>query len=181
MRFTRRALLGTAATTVAVAGCLSDEEDGGGDGTTPAETTDGGNGTIDGGDETTDEAETTDASNPTVQVRSHEELGDVLVGPEGMTLYNFDRDEQGAGESTCYDGCAESWPPLTVGGEPTVGDDVTAEITTFEREDGSTQVAANGWPLYYFAPDERPGDANGQGANDVWWVLRPDGSPVRGA
>ncbi|MFC6731773.1 hypothetical protein [Haladaptatus sp. GCM10025893] len=45
--------------------------------------------------------------------------------------------------------------------------------------EGSTQVAAAGWPLYYFAPDENPGDANGQGVNDVWWVLRPDGTPVR--
>jgi len=59
-----------------------------------------------------------------------------------------------------------------------VGDGVSAELTTFEREDGSTQVAADGWPLYYFAPDEAPGDAKGQGVNDVWWVLAPDGTPV---
>ncbi|MFW5939611.1 MAG: hypothetical protein ACOCSD_00345 [Halolamina sp.] len=37
-----------------------------------------------------------------------------------------------------------------------------------------------GLPLYTFAADEQPGDANGQGANDVWWVLGPDGSVRRG-
>jgi len=56
---------------------------------------------------------------------------------------------------------------------------VTAELTTYEREDGQTQVAANGWPLYYFANDETPGDTNGQGVGDVWWVLDPAGMPIR--
>ncbi len=176
MRWTRRALLGTAATTVAVAGCLGDDDE-----------TDSGDDETDGGDETTERGpyargtddETTDSSNATVAVRAHEELGDVLVGPDGMTLYNFDQDTQGAGESTCYDGCAESWPPLTVESDPSPGNGVTAALTTFERDDGSTQVSANGWPLYYFAPDEEPGDANGHGANDVWWALRPDGSLVK--
>lgn len=115
----------------------------------------------------------------TVQVRSHPEHGDVLVGPEGLTLYMFDSDTQGAGESTCYDGCAEAWPPLTVDGDPTRGDGVTTDLSTFGRESGDSQVAAGGWPLYYFDSDEEPGDANGQGVNDVWWVLAPDGTPLR--
>lgn len=38
---------------------------------------------------------------------------------------------------------------------------------------------AGGWPLYYFTPDKQVGDAMGQGVNDVWWVLSPDGSPIR--
>ncbi|WP_206674353.1 MULTISPECIES: COG4315 family predicted lipoprotein [Halolamina] len=124
---------------------------------------------------------TTETESPTatVQVRSHPELGGVLVGPEGMTLYAFDQDTQGSGESTCSGGCLENWPALTVDGEPSAGRDVTAALSTFERDDGTTQVAANGWPLYYFTPDEEPGDATGQGASDAWWVLRPDGSPVR--
>lgn len=118
-------------------------------------------------------------SSATVEARSHPDHGEVLVGPEGMTLYMFDNDSQGAGESTCYDSCPESWPPLTVEGEPVAGGEVTAELSTFEREDGGRQVAAAGWPLYYYAADEEPGDATGQGAGGVWWVLRPDGTPVR--
>lgn len=116
---------------------------------------------------------------PTVWTRTHPDLGDVLMGADGLTLYMFDKDTRGAGASACSGGCAESWPPLTVAGEPTVADDVEAEITTFEREDGSMQVAANGWPLYYFASDSKPSHAKGQAVADVWWVLGPDGSPKR--
>jgi predicted lipoprotein with Yx(FWY)xxD motif len=116
----------------------------------------------------------------TIDVRSHDEHGDILVDGDGRTLYMFDRDEQDAEASACTSsGCLNAWPPVTTGLEPTVGDAVTAQVTTFARDDARRQVAANGWPLYYFRNDESPGDASGQGANDVWWVLGPDGVPIR--
>jgi len=115
----------------------------------------------------------------TVRVHEHPDLGEILVGPDGRTLYMFDRDTRGSGSSTCSGDCAGAWPPLTVDGDPIAGDGVTATLTTFEREGGGTQVAANGWPLYYFADDGTAGDANGQGAGDVWWVLGPGGAPKR--
>jgi predicted lipoprotein with Yx(FWY)xxD motif len=140
--------------------------------------TDTGTGTEQPTDEGT-ETPTTGTMAATVSVGSHPDLGSVLVDSAGMTLYMFDQDTKGAGSSTCSGGCAESWPPLTVEGEPMAGDDVTAALTTFERGGDEMQVAAGGWPLYYFAGDEEPGDANGQGVNEVWWVLRPDGTPVK--
>ena len=115
----------------------------------------------------------------TVQVMSHDEHGDILVGPDEMALYNFDKDTNSAGASACYDGCAEAWPPLTVEDSPTKGDDVAAELSTFERDGGATQVVAAGWPLYHFQSNEEPGDVNGQGVNDVWWLLRPDGTLIK--
>ncbi|WP_435344278.1 COG4315 family predicted lipoprotein [Haloarchaeobius sp. HRN-SO-5] len=188
---TRRTLLGataTAATTLTLAGCLGGDDDT--EATTPpdgAAATDEPTDTATATDTETTTGETdadgtattTDEGAVTVQVRSHPDLGNVLVGPDGLTLYMFDNDEQGAGASTCTGDCAGAWPPLTVDGTPTAGDDVTATLSTFEREDGTTQVAANGWPLYYFSSDAAPGDAAGQGVNDVWWVLSPDGAPVR--
>ena len=116
----------------------------------------------------------------TVTVSDHPEHGDILTDGDGWTLYMFEEDTQDAGESACHDECAEQWPPLILldEDEPTAGEDVTAELTTFEREDGQTQVAANGWPLYYYVEDEEAGDATGQGFNDVWWVLDPEGTPV---
>ncbi len=36
----------------------------------------------------------------------------VLVGPNKMTLYTFDRDSAGSGKSVCNGPCATNWPPL---------------------------------------------------------------------
>jgi predicted lipoprotein with Yx(FWY)xxD motif len=174
----RRTVLG-AAVAVGFAGCLGDDE-GDGNGGMDDETESPTATETPSDDETTTETSTDDGT-ATVQVRSHDELGDVLVGPEEMTLYMFDQDTKGEGASACYDDCADAWPPLTVDDSPTAGDGVTAGLTTFEREDGSTQVSVDGWPLYYFVNDEESGDANGQGVNDVWWVLDSDGSPMREA
>lgn len=102
-------------------------------------------------------------------------LGPILVDGEGATLYLFVPD--GQGESVCYDECAANWPPLV--GEIEAGDGVDASLLgTAGRTDGTTQVTYNGWPLYYFAGDASPGDTNGQGLNDVWYVLDPAGDAV---
>lgn len=165
---TRRRYLASAAGAIALAGCQGSTDDSG----TPED---------DQNDDSTNGATPGDGGGaaPPVQVSDHPEHGEILVDAEGMTLYMFDSDSQGSGESTCTGGCLDAWPPLAVDGEAAAGDGVTAELTTFEREDGDSQVAANGWPLYYYATDAEPGDVEGQGANDVWWVLGPDGEPIR--
>ena len=67
---------------------------------------------------------------------------------------------------------------LTVGA-PEAGSGVTGELLgTTERQDGSTQVTYDDRPLYYFAFDERPGDATGQNSGGVWFVLSPAGDAV---
>ena len=106
------------------------------------------------------------------------DLGDVLVDDAGLTLYMFDPDEQGP--STCYDDCERNWPPLLTDGEPAAADGAEDGLLgTTERDDGSTQVTYDDWPLYYWAADNEPGDTHGQGVQDVWWVLEADGTPVR--
>jgi len=208
MRPTRRAVLAATVSSIALAGCSGDGDetpepgdgdDGGdseGDGSgsdgedatptrSPTVTESPAATTADSGESPTattadsEESPTATAAGATVQVRSHPDLGDILVDSAERTLYMFDSDTQGEGASTCSGGCADAWPPLTVDGEPAARADVTAELTTFEREEGSMQVAANGWPLYYYASDTEPGAATGQGASDVWWVLDPAGRPVR--
>lgn len=100
--------------------------------------------------------------------------GEGAVGTEGQA----DGSGRGSGVSTCYDMCAESWPPLLVEGEPTAGEGVAAELLgTTEREDGSSQVTYNGWPLYYFARDV-PGSATGQGAGGSWYLVSPEGHAI---
>jgi predicted lipoprotein with Yx(FWY)xxD motif len=115
----------------------------------------------------------------TITVGSHPTLGDILTDGEGRTLYLLTADP--AGQSVCTGDCAEAWPPLTVESEDAVEADPAVEATleTIEREDGTLQVAADGTPLYYWVNDEEPGDATGQEVNNVWFVLRPDASPVK--
>jgi predicted lipoprotein with Yx(FWY)xxD motif len=109
----------------------------------------------------------------TIMLGGNDELGEFLVGANGMTLYLFTRDEPGI--SNCYDGCAAAWPPLLVadGEIPTVGEGATGELGVIEREDGTLQVTYNALPLYYWASDVEPGDATGHGVNDVWYVVDP--------
>jgi predicted lipoprotein with Yx(FWY)xxD motif len=168
MRSTRRAFLASTVAATALAGCTG----GSGDATDEPTGTDGTSTTSP--DESTDEP-----GEPTVRASSHPELGEILVGANGMTLYMFESDTKGAESSTCYDGCASAWPPLTVEETPTAGDGVSAALGTFDRETGETQVTAGGWPLYYYSPDENPGDATGQGVGGVWWVVAPDGTPKK--
>jgi predicted lipoprotein with Yx(FWY)xxD motif len=106
------------------------------------------------------------------------DLGTILVDAQGLTLYMFGADQNGT--STCYDDCAATWPALTVDGKPKAGADVDASLlSTTERDDGTTQVTYAGLPLYHFASDSAPGDTKGQGIGDIWFVVSPEGDPIR--
>jgi predicted lipoprotein with Yx(FWY)xxD motif len=100
-------------------------------------------------------------------------IGTWLTGVDGLTLYTFTPDSANA--STCVDDCATAWPPFTIEADDTLesGDGVDGELTTFERPDGTLQVAYDGAPLYYFASDTAPGDTNGQGLGDKWFAAEP--------
>lgn len=105
------------------------------------------------------------------------DLGSILVDADGNTLYMFVPDE--GGDPTCYEECAANWPPLEATGDPTVGPELDGSLlNTVERTDGATQVTYNDLPLYLFSGDEAAGDTNGQGLDDVWWVVSPEGEPV---
>lgn len=47
-----------------------------------------------------------------------------------------------------------------------------------DPEDGSLQATYNGWPLYYFYLDFKPGDVKGQGSQDAWYVISPAGAMI---
>jgi len=112
-----------------------------------------------------------------VHLGESDTYGPHLVDGDGMSLYLFLRDEDG--DSACYDQCAEAWPPLFGHGDTVSGEGIYAELlATTERNDGRLQVTYAGWPLYYFAADGEAGDTNGQGVNDVWFLIGPDGDPI---
>jgi predicted lipoprotein with Yx(FWY)xxD motif len=118
------------------------------------------------------------AAGATVELATSE-LGEILVDSAGMTLYGFTPDEP-TGEPTCYDQCAAAWPALIVDDDFTVGDGLDmADFSTATRTDGGTQLKLGIYPLYYFANDEAPGDTNGQGLNEIWFVIGADGELIR--
>ena len=120
--------------------------------------------------------ESPSAAAPATVELAESDLGSILVGADGMTLYLFEADTDGT--STCYDECADTWPAL-VDDAPSAGDGLDAALLdTTERDDGELQVTYAGHPLYYYAPDEAPGDTMGQEVGDVWYVVDADGSAV---
>lgn len=158
------------------AGCSDDDGDEDTSDTTAAESTD----TTAASDDTTDTtAATSDsiaAADPgTVQVAEVGDLGPILVDADGMTLYRFTSDAQGT--SNCNDACAEGWPPYEAE-EAVAGEGVTGEVAVITRNDGTTQVTINGWPLYTFGADAAPGEANGQGTGGSWFVVGADGNTI---
>ncbi len=117
---------------------------------------------------------------PTVQIAQAGDLGAILTGSNGLTLYVFDRDE--ANVSNCNDRCAETWPPLVLEeGDPAAPPDLSGVLTAFSRADGRRQVAYNERPLYYFANDTQPGDSRGDGVGGVWHVARPESAAAPSA
>ena len=105
------------------------------------------------------------AAGAVVKTASSSSLGGtILVDAQGMTLYHLSGEQNGKFICTSS-ACVGVWHPLTVaaGNTPTGA----SSLATVKRPDGSVQVTYKGTPLYTFAQDKSPGQANGQGVKDV--------------
>ena len=91
--------------------------------------------------------------------------GGMMVDPQGMTLYTFDKDS--GGKSMCNDDCAKNWPPLMAPADAKAD----GKWTAIKRDDGKMQWAYDGKPLYTFIKDEKPGEMKGDKMKDVWHVV----------
>lgn len=156
-----RARIGALAAPILLLALAACSSDGGGDGY---------------GGQTQPPASDTPAATTTVKV-ADSELGRILVDGSGQTLYAFTKDK--AQSSNCDEKCIAVWPALTstetVAGE---GAD-TALIGHTDPTEGPQQATYNQWPLYYYVGDKVPGDVNGQGIDDEWFVLAPDGKLIK--
>ena len=112
------------------------------------------------------------ADQPTVFVRTAPGLGQILTDPDGKTLYLFTKDTE-ANKSVCEGDCLANWPAFTADEPLSLPGGIDGELTSFDRGDGTMQVAYNGMPLYYFVADVNVGDTTGQGVGDVWYVVNP--------
>jgi predicted lipoprotein with Yx(FWY)xxD motif len=160
---------------VAIAGCGGGGSTAEGSGETESASSGGGY----GGESSTASAgsEAGSSAGTVVSLGSAPTFGLVLVSSEGLTIYDFHKDR--GKTSSCYGACARDWPPLLTEGKPQVGNGAKASLLgTTERRDGTTQVTYAGHPLYTFAEDKKPGEANG---NDVsafgaeWYALEGNG------
>jgi len=93
----------------------------------------------------------------------------VLTGPNGMTLYTFDRDVAGSGKSVCNGPCATNWPPLMAAD----ADKASGDYAVVTRDDGKKQWSYKGKPLYFWSKDAKPGDRTGDGFNKIWQLAKP--------
>jgi predicted lipoprotein with Yx(FWY)xxD motif len=115
-------------------------------------------------------------------VASAPKVGPVLVDAKGFTVYDFHKDKGTV--SSCYGACEGVWPPVLTEGDPTAGEGASAsQLGTTKRKDGTTQVTYAGHPLYTYAADRKPGEANGNDFSSYgaqWYALKANGEEAGG-
>lgn len=116
-----------------------------------------------------------------VETRERQPYGRYLTDGDGRAVYMFTADAKGS--TTCYERCADAWPPLLTAEKPLAGPQVTKDMLgTLKRKDGRVQVTYNGLPLYYYTKDKGPSVATGQDVKDSggeWYLMSPDGKPIK--
>jgi predicted lipoprotein with Yx(FWY)xxD motif len=175
--------------TMAIAGC-----GGGGDSSSTGGAYGGKSGSASGGESTAASSESSESggaysySAPAngeaeesgaayVALGSVPQLGQILVDSKGFVLYDFHKDK--GTTSSCYGACEQGWPPLLTKGAPQPSNGASgSQLGTTKRKDGTMQVTYAGHPLYTFAGDTKPGEANGNDTSAFgaqWYALQGNG------
>jgi predicted lipoprotein with Yx(FWY)xxD motif len=116
------------------------------------------------------------ASGSTVSVeKASGGLKDHLVGPNGHTLYLFEKDT--GTTSACTGACSATWPALTASSAPTGGTGVDATKLSTATGQVANQVVYNGHLLYYFGGDSAAGQANGKSIPN-WYLVDANGNSI---
>ena len=95
-----------------------------------------------------------------------DESSPYLTNGAGRTLYIFENDTAGEEpESACMGGCVDAWPAWAAPSPWVIPS--TLDVETFgafsnENPDPAVnQATFQGWPLYFFATDDEPGEVAG--------------------
>ncbi|MFC5905312.1 hypothetical protein [Streptomyces zhihengii] len=106
-------------------------------------------------------------------------MGQILVDGSGRALYGFTKDEPES-QSACDADCIAVWPALTSSADVAAGNGLdAAKLGEIKFTEGAEQVTYGDWPLYYYVGDTSPGDVNGQGLDDEWFVIGVDGKLIK--
>jgi predicted lipoprotein with Yx(FWY)xxD motif len=114
------------------------------------------------------------ASSATVSTKTSD-VGTILAGAGGKTLYLFEADKNG--KPTCSGDCAAAWPPALAAGDTTVAGE--ADQSKVGTVAGTKQITYAGHPLYYYAKDTDAEDVYGNGIDSFgaeWYALTPAGA-----
>ena len=121
-----------------------------------------------------------------INVATSPALGRYLTNKNGLTLYMFANDADGA--STCTGDCEVLWPAFTTDiANPSLDSTLRAiDFATITNTAGKMQVTYRGWPLHTYSPPgtngygsssnvpEAPGSTGGDGFAGIWFVAKPD-------
>ena len=114
---------------------------------------------------------------PELAVHVVKAYGHILADAAGDSLYVLSAEAHG--KVVCKGACLKIWPPLLV---PTavkkvaLGAGVKGKIGFVARSPKEKQVTFNGYPLYTFKADTKPGQANGEGIvhfGGTWFLANP--------
>jgi len=118
----------------------------------------------------------------TVQLR-RTNLGSILVGGSGRTLYEFTKDHTNKNSCAAIRGCPEAWPALKASGRPTAGPGVKASLlSSINAAGGGRQVTYAGRPLYTYSGDSGPGETEYVGIKSfggTWYAMNARGQAVK--
>ena len=97
----------------------------------------------------------------------------LLTNAQGKTLYYFKADTPTT--TACSGGCASTWPPYlaTGAGAPTSATALSGKLAVQATANGQ-QITYNGHLLYTYAGDSAPGQTNGEGIGNKWFVATND-------
>jgi predicted lipoprotein with Yx(FWY)xxD motif len=126
---------------------------------------------------------TSHATKVMVKASSNKTLGEFLVTGKGYTLYHMPVENNG--KFFCTGSCLKLWKPFTLPKgtkSATAGKSVVDTLGVITRPNGAKQVTYDGWPLYTFVGDSKPGQTNGQEYDKEWTVVatQPEVSLVVG-
>ena len=87
-----------------------------------------------------------------------------------MTLYYFTKDS--INKSTATGAVLVSWPIFYSATMNVPANLSATDFATITRDDGAKQTTYKGWPLYFYAKDQAPGDVLGDKVGGVWFVIK---------
>lgn len=107
-----------------------------------------------------------------VTLKQDDSVGTYFADSKGMALYIFTKDT--ATSSVCSGQCLVNWP-IFYAENLTLPEGLdSADFGEIVHPNGEKMTTYKGWPLYYYIGDRNPGDINGEGVGDVWYVAKDD-------